>query len=240
LQHFSAVFPPQKSTQGNPDYTAQQRHNPNPIRWYWRALITDMDAWVKNNTAPPPNTYPKVADGTLVPFSKWKFPAIKDVNKPHEHNVAYHLDFGPQWKQGIVTYEPPKVGKAFTVLVPQTDADGNDLGGVRLPELQVPLATYTGWNLRDPSIGAPSQRLSFLGSFLPLPKTAEERKKTGDSRLSIAERYASRDEYLTKFEEAAKKLVQQRFLLQEDLPEIKQRGQQEWEEVVKGSLISNQ
>jgi len=239
LQHFSAAFPPQKSTQGNPDYTAQQRHNPNQIRWYWRALITDMDAWVKNNTAPPASTYPKVAEGTLVPFSKWKFPAIKDVNKPHEHNVAYHLDFGPQWKQGIVTYEPPKVGKAFVVLVPQADADGNDLGGVRLPELQVPLATYTGWNLRDPGIGAPSQRLSFLGSFIPLPRTAEERKKTGDPRVSIAERYSSREEYLTKFEEAAKKLVQQRFLLQEDLPEIRQRGQQEWDEVVKSPLIGN-
>ncbi len=79
----------------------------------------------------------------------------------------------------------------YGVLVPQSDADGNDLGGVRLPELQVPLATYTGWNLRDPSIGAPEQRVSFLGSWIPLAKTAEERKKSGDPRLSIAERYAS-------------------------------------------------
>jgi hypothetical protein len=232
LQHFSAGFPPQKSTQGNPDSTAQQRHNPNPIRWYWRALITDMDEWVKNNVTPPTSTYPKVADGTLVPLNKWKFPEISGVNKPHEFNLAYHLDFGPQWKQGIITNEPPKVGKAFVVLVPQSDADGNDLGGVRLPELQVPLATYAGWNLRDPSIGAPDQRLSFLGSFIPLAKTAEERKKSGDPRVSIAERYTSREQYLTKFEEAAKKLVQQRFILQEDLPEIRQRGQQEWDEVV--------
>ena len=88
--------------------------------------------------------------------------------------------------------EPPRVGDPFGVLVPQSDADGNDLGGVRLPELQVPLATYTGWNLRDPSIGAPEQRVSFLGSWIPLAKTAEERKKSGDPRPSIAERYASR------------------------------------------------
>lgn len=233
LQHFSAAFPPEKSTSGNPDSTAQQRHNPNPIRWYWRALITDMDEWVKKSVPPPASTYPKVADGTLVPFGKWKFPAISGVNKPHELNLAYHLDLGPQWKQGIIAYEPPKVGKAFTVLVPQSDADGNDLGGVRLPELQAPLATYTGWNLRDPSIGAPEQRLSFLGSFIPLPGTAEERKKSGDPRISIAERYASRDQYLGKFEEAAKKLIRQRFLLQQDLPEIRQRGQQEWDAVVR-------
>lgn len=232
LQHFSAAFPPQRSTAGNPDSSAQQRHNPNPVRWYWRALITDMDEWVNKNAPPPASTYPKIADGTLVPLSQWKFPAISGVNRPHELNLAYHLDFGPQWKRGTITYEPPKVGQAFTVLVPQSDADGNDLGGVRLPELQAPLATYTGWNLRSPSIGAPDQRLSFLGSFVPLAKTAEDRKKTGDPRASIAERYASREQYIMKFEEAAKQLVQQRFLLQQDLPEVRQRGQQEWDAVV--------
>ncbi len=101
-------------------------------------------------------------------LSKWAFPKIPGVNKPHEVSLAYHLDFGPQWKEGIVSVEPPKVGKPFAVLVPQSDADGNDLGGVSLPELQVPLATYTGWNLRDPSIGArrfAAQFLRFFHSF---------------------------------------------------------------------------
>ncbi|HEU4414743.1 MAG TPA: alpha/beta hydrolase domain-containing protein, partial [Candidatus Angelobacter sp.] len=127
--------------------------------------------------------------------------------------------------------EPPQVGTAFTVLVPQSDSDGNDLGGVRLPELQVPLATYTGWNLRDPSIGAPEQRVSFLGSWIPLAKTAEERKRSGDPRLSIAERYSSREDYMNKFEQAAKKLVEQRFLLAEDLPAMLERGQLEWKTI---------
>jgi hypothetical protein len=131
-----------------------------------------------------------------------------------------------------INVEPPQVGAPFGVLVPQSDADGNDLGGVRLPELQVPLATYTGWNLRDPSIGAPDQRVSFLGSWIPLPKTAEERKKSGDPRVSIAERYASREEYMSKFDQAAKKLIEQRFLLQEDLPMILERGRLEWRTIV--------
>jgi hypothetical protein len=142
------------------------------VRWFWRALITDIDQWVKDETPPPPNVYPKIADGTLVALSKWKFPRIPGVNTPHEMNLGYRLDFGPQWKSGIVSNEPPKVGKPFAVLVPQTDADGNDLGGVRLPELQVPLATYTGWNLRDPSIGAADLRVSLVGSFIPLARTA--------------------------------------------------------------------
>jgi hypothetical protein len=235
LQHFSDTFPPQKKTSGNPDYTSQQRHNPNPIQWFWRALITDMDQWVKNETQPPPSTYPKVAAGTLVPLERWTFPGIPGVKLPHEHNIAYHLDLGPQWAQGVITHEPPILGAAFTVLVPQSDADGNDLGGVRLPELEVPLATYTGWNLRDPAIGAPDQRESFLGSFIPLARTAEERKQSGDPRPSVEERYASRERYMEKFRAAAETLIHQRFLLQEDLPAIMDRGEREWQEVMRST-----
>jgi hypothetical protein len=232
LQHFSASFPPQKSSPNSPDSTAQRRYNPNPVQWFWRALITDLNQWVKDGTEPPPSTYPKIADGTLVPLSKWNFPKIPGVNKPHEVSLAYHLDFGPQWKEGTVSFEPPKVGKPFPVLVPQSDANGNDAGGVSLPELQVPLATYTGWNLRDPSIGAADLRLSFYGSFIPFAKSAAEREKTGDPRLSVAERYASREEYMSKFTEAGMKLVHERFLLREDLPALLDRGEREWNEVV--------
>jgi hypothetical protein len=231
LEHFTVPFPPENRVGGNPDYTAQQKANPNPIQWYWRALITDMDQWVKDGKEPPPSTYPKIAEKTLVPLREWKFPKIPGVNTPHEMSLAYRLDFGPQWKQGIVAIDPPQVGNPFSVLVPQSDADGNDLGGVRLPELQVPLATYTGWNLRDPSIGAPDQRVSFLGSWIPLAKTAGERRKSGDPRLSIAERCRSQDEYMGKFEQVTKKLIEQRFLLQEDLPAILERGKLEWKTI---------
>jgi len=230
LEHFSVTFPPQKAAAGS-DLASQQRPNPNPVHWFWRALITDMDQWVKDGAAPPPNMYPRIADSTLVPLSKWAFPKISGVNMPHDMNLGYRLDFGPQWKAGIVSNEPPKVGKPFGVLVPQTDAAGNDLGGVRLPELQVPLATYTGWNLRDPSIGAADLRLSFLGSFIPLARTAAEREKSGDPRLSITERYSSREEYLGKFSEAALKLVHDRFLLREDLSAVLERGEREWKEL---------
>jgi len=246
LEHFTVPFPPEKDVGGNPDYTAQQKANPNPIQWYWRALITDMDQWVKDGKMPPPSTYPKIAGNTLVPLADWKFPKISGVNTPHEVSLAYHLDFAlevfgpPPGKEGDskqpqiawINVESPQVGQPFGVLVPQSDADGNDLGGVRLPELQVPLATYTGWNLRDPSIGAPEQRVSFLGSWIPLAKTAEERKKSGDPRPSVAERYKSQEEYMSKFEQAAKKLIEQRFLLQEDLPAVLERGKLEWKTIV--------
>jgi hypothetical protein len=175
----------------------------------------------------------EIANGTLVPLSRFKFPAIPGANKPHEANSAYRLDFGPKWRDGFLTLQPPKVGEAFPVLVPQVDADGNELSGVRLPQIAVPLATYTGWNLRDPAIGAPDQRASFLGSYLPFPKTAAERERSGDRRESIAERYVGREDYLNLYSGAVDELVKQRWILPEDRPALLKRGEREWDYATK-------
>ncbi len=118
------------------------------------------------------------------------------------------------------------------MLVPQVDADGNERDGVHLPEITVPLATYAGWNLRDPSIGAPDQRVPFEASYLPFPKTAADRQKTGDPRKSIAERYAGREDYLARYQAAVDDLVQQRWILPEDRAALLHRGEQEWTESV--------
>jgi hypothetical protein len=120
------------------------------------------------------------------------------------------------------------VSEPFPVLVPQVDADGNERDGVRLPEITVPLATYASWNLRDPSIGAPGQRVSFELSYLPFPKTAAERQTRGDPRKSIAERYSDRETYLTRYHAAVEDLVKQRWILPEDRDAIVHRGEQEW------------
>jgi hypothetical protein len=170
-----------------------------------------------------------LASHTLVPISKLAFPKIPGVTLPTEANCAYRLDFGPGWQKGIISKQPPDVGKPFPVLVPQVDADGNETSGVRLPEITVPLATYTGWNLRDPSIGAPSQRPPFEGSFFPFPKDAAAREKSGDARKSIAERYASREIYLDQFTRATDSLIQQRWILPEDRSALLQRGAEEWD-----------
>ncbi len=153
---------------------------------------------------------------------------------PHNAQTAYHLDFGPEFvARGVVSKEPPAVGKAFPIFVPQPDADGNDRGGITLPELAVPVATYTGWNLRKLESGAATERVSFLGSTIPFAKTAAERQQSGDPRPSIAERYHSREEYLGRYAEAALKLVRERFLLAEDLPAVLQRGAAEWDAIMK-------
>jgi len=230
LQHFSVPFPPAK---GEGDLLGQAPESPLPIKYFWRAMIANMDAWVRSNTAPPESSYPKIADGTLVPLQKYAFPAIPNVNKPHEANAAERLDFGPDWRAGILSVQPPKIGKPFPVLVPQVDADGNEQDGVRLPQITVPLATYAGWNLRDPSIGAPDERVSFEASYLPFPKTATEREKAGDPRKSIAERYTSREDYVHRYGRALEELVKLRWILEEDRASLLRRADQEWSEVVK-------
>ncbi len=226
LQHFSGPFPPAK---GKGDLLGDQPESPLPVKYFWRAMITNMDGWVRTNAAPPPSSYPTIAAGTLVPLSKYALPAIPGVVKPHDANEAYRLDFGPDWQTGILSLEPPKVGKPFPVLVPQVDADGNERDGVRLPEIAVPVATYTGWNLRDPSIGAPGQRVSFEGSYIPFPKTAAEGRQAHDPRRSIAERYPSRDAYVARYTQAIDNLVKQRWILPEDRQALIHRGEQEWD-----------
>jgi len=230
LQHFSVPFPPQK---GERDLLGQKPESPLPVRYFWRAMIANMDAWVRGTGAPPPSSYPRIADGTLVPLSQYAFPAIHGVNRPHEANEGSRLDFGPQWREGILSVQPPKVGQPFPVLVPQVDADGNERDGVRLPEILVPLATYASWDLRDPSIGAPDQRVSFEASYLPFPKTAEDRQNSRDPRKSIAERYSSREDYLSRYTKALDKLVKQGWILPEDRPALLHLAEQEWEYATK-------
>ena len=230
LQHYSGPFPPAK---GEADTMGQFPQSPLPAKYFWRSMIANMDAWGRNGTAPPASSYPKISDGTLVPLGELAFPAIPGVTRPHEANAAYRLDYGSKFAQGILETQPPKVGAAFPVLVPQVNEDGNELDGVLLPELTVPLATYTGWSLRDPSIGAPDQRCAFVGSYVAFARTAEERKKSGDPRKSVAERYAAREDYMVRFTKALDGLVAARWILAEDRSAMLQLGEREWAEATK-------
>lgn len=227
LQHFSGPFPP---IRGAGQIASQNMMSPLPIRWFWRAMITNMNAWVRDGLAPPPSSYARIADGTLVLRDKLAFPDIPNVRIAGTVDGARRLDFGPDWRNTrILTIQPPIVGAAYPVLVPQVDADGNERPGIHLPEIAVPLATYTGWNLRAPSTGAPDQRVSFLGSDFPFAKTASERKASGDPRPSIAERYSGRAAYLARYGKAVDELVRERWILPEDAPALNFQGAAEWD-----------
>jgi hypothetical protein len=139
---------------------------------------------------------------------------ISGVTCPSEPNCLYVQNFGPDFDKGIISKEPPEEdrNKEYTVLVPWVDDDGNDLAGIRTPHLEVPLATFTGWNFRRKG-----KILSGLvGSYLPFTKTAEERGISGDPRLSVEERYRSKAHYIRSITFAVQRLVNQRLLLEED------------------------
>jgi len=198
---------------------SQLRINPLPAGDVLRALMVAMDLWVTKGITPPPSQYPTVKDLTLVlPTRKHTgFPSIPGVRFEGRHNRQLFLDYGPEISRGKVTMHPPRpIGEgAYTILVPKVDAAGNDLAGIRLPAVQVPIGTYTGWNLRPRGL-AEAELSGLLGSFIPFAKNKSERRKSRDPRLSIEERYKNRDDYVRQISRAARSLVEQRYLLPQD------------------------
>ncbi len=224
-QHGPAAFPPVRGATRN-------LPNPNPYAWSLRALLVAMDRWVANNVEPPASQYPKIADGTLVPLAGLRFPKIGSLTIPTRPQRAYHVDYGPEFRTaGIISIEPPIVGKAFPTLVPQVNADGNETCGIRMPDIQVPLGTYTGWNYRTAEIGAPDELFSMVGSYIPFARTKAEEAKHHDPRLSVEERYHGREDYLKQIETAARSLVAGGYLLEQDVPKLVERASAEWERV---------
>ncbi len=188
--------------------------DPRPVM---RALFLALDRWVKDGTPPPPSRYPRIADGTLVAASELRFPSVAGLTPPRGPNPIEHFDYGPRISQAIIDRVPPLMHPgASQVLVPKVDADGNETGGVRVPELLVPIVTATGWALRTPEGGAAGELCYLDGMALPFAKTAAERDSARDPRPSLAERYASLDDYAAKLKAAAESLVREGYLLPED------------------------
>jgi hypothetical protein len=212
----------------------QNLANPEDHRFAMRALLMDMNNWVTSGAAPPDSKIPRIGKDELVAPGALNFPKVPGIALPKEPYLAWHLDFGPDFRsKGIVTQDPPKVGTPFSVLVPQVNGDGNETAGIRLPEQMVPLATYTGWNLRDPKIGAPDVIYNMVGSFIPFARTKAEREASGDPRPSIEERYKDKDDYLRKVKEAAVALSGSGFLLKEDIEKVGAKAAARWDALMK-------
>jgi Alpha/beta hydrolase domain len=208
----------------------QQQPNPNPQIWTMRALMTAFTAWVRDGVEPPPSAKPSIADGTLVPPDRVRFPEIpansygkvdrSAVSPLRIYDTLHVLDFGPLYRaedsSGVIVREPPKVGSgSYGILEMQVDADGNDLAGIRSVFVQTPIGTYTGWNLGRKD-RFENGMCNLQGSFIPFAATKAERVAAGDPRLSVEERYPTKDVYLAAFRKAADDLVAKRFLLPDD------------------------
>jgi Alpha/beta hydrolase domain len=217
-QHSAGTLP---LTDTNPVDGARGQQALNSVDYnpLLRALLLRLDRWASGKEDPPPSRYPRLADGTamLPERLEGSFPAIPGVGWPAHLPRVRRLDFGPDAARGVATTLPPREGEPYPHLVPAVDRDGNEVDGVRLPDLTVPLATYTGWNLRHPQMGAPDRLMNLLGSTIPFPATPEEREAKGDPRQSIAARYPSRESYLDRVRQEAQRLIDEGYLLAEDL-----------------------
>ena len=215
-QHLGAG-PPDRGICQNPRNVLDDRP---PVL---RAMLVALDRWVSTGREPPPSRYPRIADGTLVDLETFRrsFPKIPGVRLPEGYYQPFRLHFGPRWyEEGIADHVPPKVGPRYRTLIPAVDADGNELAGIRLPDVAVPLGTYTGWNLRAAEYGAEGMLAGLHGSYLPFARTPEERRERADPRPSLLERYPTRADYLARMTEAALQLQREGFLLEADVVEI--------------------
>jgi len=207
-QHFPSSFPPQTER-------GQAINNPMPHSEVMQALLSALRQWVVDERPPPESRYPRLADGTLVPMRAVNFPRLPGV--PDSRTIE-----GPaRVVAGVVRRLPH--------LVPQVDGDGNEMAGVRVPEVTVPLATTTGWNFRATEIGRPERTVNNLGSYLPLAVTREARQRLGDPRPAVEERYEGRDDYLQKIRAAADVLIAGRYLLPESLDTVLDRAKEHWD-----------
>ena len=188
-----------------------------------RACLVHLDRWVVEGVEPPPSRHPRIDDGTAVPPEALVpvFKRIPEARYPAHHAKPRRLDW---------TSMPPRPGRAFGSLVSDVDGDGNEVGGIVLPELAVPLATHTGWNLRHPDVGGDEQLLVFAGATLPFHRTRAEREAAGDPRPSIEERYASRADYLERVRGAAGALARAGYLLEEDIELSVAAGGRFWDQ----------
>jgi len=215
---------------GNPTAkgNCQQFQNPLDSAPVLRALWVALDEWSTKDIAAPSSAVPRLADGTLVPplpQSRAGFPKIPGVTYTGLMSTRYLLNYGPQfYGTGVMKINPPAVrppifnnpenGPIYPSYVPKTDADGNDIAGVRLPDVTVPLATYTGWALR--SGPQANDGCEAAGQYIPFPKTKAERMNSGDPRLSIEERYPSLSAYSSAVEKAIDEMIAKRLMLPED------------------------
>jgi hypothetical protein len=188
----------------------------NPRNWHdpmpaIRALLVALDEWVISGRAPPDSCLPKIADGSLVPAERVALPALPGLTAPAAANDVYPL---ADWA------DPRPHAHAWRPLVPQVDADGNEVAGIRLPDIAVPRGTFTGWNLyREPH---PAGQLADRdGTFLAFAETEAERG--ADPRRSIAQRYGSAAAYASRVTQAADELLARRLLLAEDAERFRAR-----------------
>ncbi len=225
-QHGAGSIPQARSmsTEGGQGMYSYNVVDYSPLQ---RAALVNLDSWITDGTKPPPSTHARIDEETAVPRETVldSFDRLPDQLTPDRSTlwVIRTIDLGPRGSEGVGIY-PPVEGETYPCLVSAVDSDGNELAGVRLPDITQPVATNAGWNLRDPETGSPDQQALMLGFSRWFPATREEREANNDIRPSIEERYENRDSYVKLVKRDTEKLTQNGFVLEQDVDLVVQNA----------------
>ena len=220
-KHGSGTWPPNRLA------SQQLPNDPLEYRWAERALLEDINDWVQKGVEPPASVHPLVSNQTAILISNIKFPNVPGIQWP------YHV---PGGERNDLPAGPAAV---LPFLVANVNEDGNVTSGLRMPELVVPLGTYGGWAFRSEAEGEPDTLVSMAGSYIPFAKTKADRTKSNDPRLSLEERYPSRDKYMQRVQAAADQLVKGRYLRADDEKEIVDDAGKHWDWTMSHTHLPN-
>jgi hypothetical protein len=203
--------------------------------------LINLDRWVSEGVEPPPSEFPRLADGTAVTREALlaQFDAFPDISllDPDQLPRLRRLDLGPDTDRGIARL-PAQTGVPYPSFASAVDADGNEIAGIRVPDVSVPVATHTGWMPRHPDTGGAGQFLDMMGTTLPFAPTERERAESGDPRPSIAERYRDRDDYLARARQAAQDLADAGHIVVEDIDLAVQLAAQRYDVLARSALTA--
>jgi Alpha/beta hydrolase domain len=236
--------------QHTPGYLGQSRTNPGTLtvaryplnvldyRPLLRAALINLDRWITEGIEPPPSRHPRLADGTAVPRDEVLavFARLPGFVPPDPERLPFvrTVDMGADEETGVGRF-PAREGAFYPALVSSVDSDGNELAGIRLPDVTVPVGTHAGWNPRDPSTGSPDQIVPMNGLTLFFAPDARARQQSGDPRPSLQERYASEADYVAKVRAAALALVRGRYLLEQDVDRAVEAALERYRAAVRGA-----
>ena len=200
-----------------------------------RAVLSNLDQWVSLGQSPPPSRHPKLSNSSGIESHKIlsKLSELPGVKIPKQTTRALRLDYGNETHMGRTIQLPAIQGEQYPAIVSAIDDDGNEIAGIRLPDIQIPLATYTGWNLRHPDIGNADLYIGISGGLagwtLPFPATDTDRANKNDPRRSIKERYHTKTDYLDQITNASRSLLNEGYILEEDLSFILELAERKYD-----------
>ena len=226
---------PQKKDPGPDGSLGLYGFNVIDFRPLLRAALCNLVAWVEGGEEPPKSKVPRLDDATASTMSHVLelFSESTGLKTPDPLQMwrIREIDIGPEEDKGITVY-PVQEGRNYPRFVSAVDVDGNEVAGIKMPDISVPVGTHTGWNPRDPSTGAPDQIISMVGFTNYFPTTDKSVRNNKDLRKSNNKRYSSKEEYLEMVTRAAEKLVKQKYLLKEDIAVVIKRCRKQYEEAI--------